>query len=116
MAFIATPTLACEPVVPFMQVMVPALALSGSIFVLVAAVVLKSVLFVASNYDYRPCTQECFTVSSFPSSGFLACEGWIYELRPMNIGVASVERYRTRSERSGKRELSKVRRRDAQPT
>jgi len=45
LAFIAKPTLACEPVVPFMQVMVPALALSGSILVLVAAVVLKSVLF-----------------------------------------------------------------------
>lgn len=36
--------LACEPVVPFMQVMVPA-ALSGSIILLVVAVVLKSVLF-----------------------------------------------------------------------
>src|SRR5258708_39864968 len=45
MALAAKPTLACEPVVPFMQVMVPALALSGSILVLAAAVVLKSVLF-----------------------------------------------------------------------
>jgi uncharacterized membrane protein YfcA len=36
-AFTAKPTLACEPVVPFMQVMVPTIALSG--------VVLKSVLF-----------------------------------------------------------------------
>jgi hypothetical protein len=45
MALVAKPTLACEPVVPFLQVMVPALALSGSILVLVAAVVLKSVLF-----------------------------------------------------------------------
>ena len=45
MALAAKPTLACEPVVPFMQVMVPALALSGSILVLTAAVVLKSVLF-----------------------------------------------------------------------
>src|SRR5260370_8064516 len=43
--FVANPALACEPVVPFMQVMVPALALSGSILVLAAAVVLKSVLF-----------------------------------------------------------------------
>src|SRR5882724_5378762 len=42
---VANPALACEPVVPFMQVMVPALALSGSILVLVAAVVVKSVLF-----------------------------------------------------------------------
>ncbi len=42
---VASPTLACEPVVPFMQVMVPALALTGSIFVLVAAVIVKSVLF-----------------------------------------------------------------------
>jgi hypothetical protein len=41
----AKPALACEPVVPFMQVMVPALALSGSILVLAMAVVLKSVLF-----------------------------------------------------------------------
>ena len=36
---------ACEPVLPFMQVMVPALALSRSTIVLVAAVILKSVLF-----------------------------------------------------------------------
>ena len=43
--FVASPALACEPVVPFMQVMVPALALTGSIFVLVAAVIVKSVLF-----------------------------------------------------------------------
>src|ERR1700675_2821477 len=42
---IATPAVACEPVVPFMQVMAPALALSGSILVLVAAVVAKSALF-----------------------------------------------------------------------
>lgn len=41
----AKPTLACEPVVPFMQVMVPALALSGSILVLAMAVVVKSALF-----------------------------------------------------------------------
>jgi hypothetical protein len=41
----AKPALACEPVVPFMQAMVPALALSGSILVLAMAVVLKSVLF-----------------------------------------------------------------------
>jgi hypothetical protein len=42
---VASPAFACEPVVPFMQVMVPALALSGSILVLAMAVVLKSVLF-----------------------------------------------------------------------
>jgi hypothetical protein len=41
----AKPAFACEPVVPFMQVMVPELALSGSILVLAMAVVLKSVLF-----------------------------------------------------------------------
>ena len=41
----AKPALGCEPVVPFMQVMMPALALSGSILVLTMAVVLKSVLF-----------------------------------------------------------------------
>jgi hypothetical protein len=45
MGLVAKPVLACEPVVPFMQVMVPALALSGSLLVLAAAVVLKSVLF-----------------------------------------------------------------------
>ena len=45
MTVTAKPTLACEPVVPFMQVMVPTLALSGSLLVLAAAVVLKSVLF-----------------------------------------------------------------------
>lgn len=60
-------------------------------------------LWVGSNYDYRPRTQECFTVSSFPSSRFLACEDWIYELRPIDIGVASVERYRTRSEHFGQK-------------
>jgi len=42
---VASPALACEPVVPFMQVMVPALALTGSILVLAVAVVVKSVLF-----------------------------------------------------------------------
>ncbi|HLM80316.1 MAG TPA: hypothetical protein VK302_06750 [Terriglobales bacterium] len=42
---VASPAQACEPVVPFMQVMVPALALSGSILVLAAAVVVKSALF-----------------------------------------------------------------------
>ena len=42
---VAKSAMACEPVVPFMQVMVPALALSGSILVLIVAVVLKSVLF-----------------------------------------------------------------------
>jgi len=42
---VAKPALACEPVVPFMQVMLPALALSGSIIVLVAAVIVKSALF-----------------------------------------------------------------------
>ena len=36
---------ACEPVVPFIQVVAPALALSGSILVLAAAVVVKSALF-----------------------------------------------------------------------
>jgi hypothetical protein len=36
---------ACEPVVPFMQVIVPALALSGSILVLAGAVLVKSALF-----------------------------------------------------------------------
>src|SRR5215470_5836582 len=42
---VTTPAFACEPVVPFLQVMMPALALSGSILVLTTAVVLKSVLF-----------------------------------------------------------------------
>jgi len=36
---------ACEPVVPFVQVMVPTLALSGSVLVLLAAVLIKSALF-----------------------------------------------------------------------
>jgi len=43
--FAGNPALFCEPVIPFMQVMVPALALYGSGLVLVAAVVLKSALF-----------------------------------------------------------------------
>lgn len=42
---VANPARACEPVVPFMQVMVPALALSGSIVVLAVAVLVKSALF-----------------------------------------------------------------------
>jgi hypothetical protein len=36
---------ACEPVVPFIQVVAPALALSGSLLVLAAAVMVKSALF-----------------------------------------------------------------------
>lgn len=44
---VASPALACEPVLPFMQVMVPALALSGSVLVLAAAVLVKSALFAA---------------------------------------------------------------------
>lgn len=39
------PAFACEPVLPFMQVMVPALALSRSILVLIGAVIVKSALF-----------------------------------------------------------------------
>ena len=38
---------ACEPVVPFIQAVAPALALSGSLLVLAAAVVVKSALFAA---------------------------------------------------------------------
>jgi hypothetical protein len=39
--FVGSPALACDPVVPFMQVMVPALALTGSIFVLAGTVIAK---------------------------------------------------------------------------
>src|SRR5580700_412625 len=42
---VASPALACEPVVPFMQVMAPALALTGSLLVLAVAVIVKSLLF-----------------------------------------------------------------------
>jgi hypothetical protein len=42
---VACPAFACEPVLPFMQVMAPALALSRSVLVLVLAVTVKSVLF-----------------------------------------------------------------------
>ncbi|PYX32220.1 MAG: hypothetical protein DMG77_04100 [Acidobacteria bacterium] len=42
---VVSPAFTCEPVVPFLPVMVPALALSGSIVVLVLAVVVKSALF-----------------------------------------------------------------------
>jgi len=45
LVLVANPASACEPVVPFMQVMVPALALSGSTLILALAVLLKSVLF-----------------------------------------------------------------------
>jgi hypothetical protein len=41
----ASPAFVCEPVIPFMQVMAPALALSGSVLVLAGAVALKSALF-----------------------------------------------------------------------
>jgi hypothetical protein len=41
----ARPASACEPVVPFMQVMAPTLALSHSLLVLAIAMVLKSTLF-----------------------------------------------------------------------
>jgi hypothetical protein len=41
----ASPALACEPVVPFIQVVAPWLALAGSILVLAVAVVVKSALF-----------------------------------------------------------------------
>jgi hypothetical protein len=41
----AVPAFACEPIVPFMQVVAPTLALSGSLLALAAAVLLKSVLF-----------------------------------------------------------------------
>ena len=42
---LARQSLACEPVIPFIQVVAPALALSGSIAALGAAVLLKSMLF-----------------------------------------------------------------------
>ena len=42
---VVSPAFTCEPVVHVLQVMVPALALSGSIVVLVLAVVVKSALF-----------------------------------------------------------------------
>jgi hypothetical protein len=42
---ITSPALACEPVVPFMQAMVPTIALSRSILVLAIAVIVKSALF-----------------------------------------------------------------------
>lgn len=42
---VARPALACEPVIPFMQVIMPALALSGSVLVLTLAVIVKSGLF-----------------------------------------------------------------------
>lgn len=43
--FAGRPAFFCEPVIPFMQVMVPTLALYGSGLVLAAAVVFKSALF-----------------------------------------------------------------------
>jgi len=46
--------LACEPVVPFMQVMAPALAFSGSILVLALAVVVKSALFAVFERRLPP--------------------------------------------------------------
>jgi hypothetical protein len=59
--FVANPALACEPVVPFMQVMVPALALSGSILVLAMAVVLNRCCSPSSSDGFRVCAPlgEC---------------------------------------------------------
>jgi len=51
---VARPALACEPVVPFIQVMVPALALSGSVLVLAGAVAVKSVLFAVFEWRLPP--------------------------------------------------------------
>jgi hypothetical protein len=51
---LASPASACEPVVPFMQVMEPALALSGSILVLAVAVVVKSALFAVFERRLTP--------------------------------------------------------------
>jgi len=51
---VATPASACEPVVPFMQVMVPAQALSGSILVLTIAVLIKSALFAVFERRLPP--------------------------------------------------------------
>lgn len=51
---VASPAFACEPVVPFMQVMVPALALTGSILVLSVAVIAKSVLFAVFERRLPP--------------------------------------------------------------
>src|SRR2546423_12991328 len=42
---LAAPALACEPIVPFMQVVAPTLALSGSLAALAVAVIVKSCLF-----------------------------------------------------------------------
>jgi len=47
---VATPALACEPVVPFMQAVIPSLALSGSLFALAVAVVVKSALFAVFEH------------------------------------------------------------------
>jgi len=52
-ALVASPAWACEPVVPFMQVMLPALALSGSLLVLAAAVLVKSLLFGFLSGGFR---------------------------------------------------------------
>jgi hypothetical protein len=49
--FLTGRALACEPVIPFMQAMMPALAFSRSIVILVMAVVVKSILF--SVFDCR---------------------------------------------------------------
>jgi len=54
MVLVAKPALACEPVVPFMQVMVPAIALSGSLLVLLGAVLVKSVLFALFERSLPP--------------------------------------------------------------
>ena len=47
----ARPLAACEPVLPFMQVMIPAATLSGSFLVLVAAIALKAVLFASFEQE-----------------------------------------------------------------
>jgi hypothetical protein len=47
----------CEPVIPFLQVTVPALALTGSFLVLFAAVLLKSALFAL--FEKTPSASSC---------------------------------------------------------
>ena len=71
---ITSPALACEPVLPFIQVMAPAIALSGSILVLVVAVVVKSALFAI--FERRlPRIQAAWRM--FIGNVVTSCVGWI---------------------------------------
>jgi len=70
--FAARPVLACEPVVPFMQVMAPAIALSGSLVVLAIAVALQRRVANVSRQHADECCWAGGRGDDRKLAGFLA--------------------------------------------